>query len=65
MFMCYECQNEFDTPKYVQESRGEFWGMPCSETMSYCPFCGSEAFDERDIVMKDLMDEDYDDEEDE
>lgn len=62
MFMCYECQQEFDKPKYVQESRGEFWGMPAFETMSYCPFCGSEAFDEKETVMRDLLDDEEDEE---
>ena len=60
-FMCYECQQEFDRPKYVQESRGEFWGMPAFETMAYCPHCGSDAFDYTDKVMADLMEEENED----
>lgn len=38
-FRCMECGRTFDEPKRVQESRGEFWGVPCYETMRYCPFC--------------------------
>jgi len=44
-FIC-ECGAMFDEPKAVQESRGEFWGVPCSETMYYCPVCGDECFRE-------------------
>ena len=45
-YKCYECKTLFDEPRAVEESRGEFWGMPCSETMYYCPHCGSEEWDE-------------------
>lgn len=41
-FICCECGKEFDEPRAVQESRGEFWGVPCSETVYYCPFCGGD-----------------------
>ena len=44
-FRC-ECGCEFDEPEAVQESRGEFWGMPAYETMYYCPACGDTCFDE-------------------
>lgn len=46
MYKCNDCGEVFDEPKYVQESRGEFWGAPCSETMAYCPHCESEDFEE-------------------
>ena len=46
MYRCNDCGKEFFEPKAVEESRGEFWGMPCSETMYYCPECGSEDFEE-------------------
>ena len=46
MFKCYDCGHTFEEPKPVQEPRGEFWGMPCTETMYYCPYCGSDCFDE-------------------
>ena len=46
MFKCYECNEVFDKPDEVEEDRGEFWGIPCTETMSYCPHCGSEAIRE-------------------
>lgn len=38
-YLCLDCGSEFDEPASWQESRGEFWGMPCSETMYGCPFC--------------------------
>lgn len=44
MFYCESCGNVFDEPDEVEESRGEFWGMPCSETMYYCPCCGDNDF---------------------
>ena len=45
MFKCNDCGKVFHEPKAVQESRGEFWGAPCWETMYYCPHCESEDFD--------------------
>ena len=41
-FKCLDCGRIFDSPKVVEESRGEFWGMPCTETMYYCPYCGGD-----------------------
>lgn len=48
MLRCADCgwigySNELQA---VEESRGEFWGIPCSETMYYCPKCGSDCLDE-------------------
>lgn len=38
---CVECGHIFDEIESVsyEESRGEFWGSPCSETVSGCPLC--------------------------
>ena len=47
-FYCHECNKHFDFPKMVSESRGEFWGMACSETVAYCPHCGGWEFEEVD-----------------
>lgn len=47
-YVC-ECGAVFHEPKAVEESRGEFWGMPCSETMYYCPVCGDDCFDEEEV----------------
>lgn len=41
-FKCLDCGKEFDYPKIVEEPRGEFWGMPCTESVAYCPFCGGD-----------------------
>lgn len=38
-FICLDCGKTFDSPKVVEESRGEFWGAPCWETVAYCPYC--------------------------
>lgn len=48
-FRCCDCGKYFDYPKYVMESRGEFWGSPCYEEMPYCPYCGGD-FDEAETV---------------
>lgn len=45
-FICHDCGKHFDYPHMVAESRGEFWGMPCSETVGYCPLCGGWDFEE-------------------
>lgn len=44
MFKCFLCNRTFDSPIAVEESRGEFWGIPCSETMYYSPCCNDSAF---------------------
>ena len=45
MFKCYECEAVFLEPKIWKESRGEYWGTPCYETLCGCPECG-EHFEE-------------------
>ena len=46
MYRCNACGEIFDELgcKAVEESRGEYWGIPCSETVYYecCPHCGEE-----------------------
>ena len=54
-YRCIDCEQEFDEPEKVQESRGEFWGMPAYETVYYCPYCGGDVADNDE--------EDYDEEE--
>ena len=39
MFKCCECGYVFEDPKAWEESRGEYWGVPCTETMYGCPKC--------------------------
>lgn len=50
MFKCNHCGKIFDEPyNYsVEEDRGEYWGVPCTETVyfSECPECGSDDFEE-------------------
>lgn len=40
-FICLECGHVFDEEDIVrwQESRGEYWGAPCYETVTGCPAC--------------------------
>lgn len=44
MYRCCECGMAFkeEDIHYVEESRGEFWGAPCWETMSYSPCCDGD-----------------------
>ncbi len=44
---CGEIFHEDDAGTY-QESRGEFWGTPCNESMMCCPSCRSDDLDEYD-----------------
>ena len=48
MVRCCDCSwiGEPEELKAVDESRGEFWGMPAYETMYYCPECGSDCVDD-------------------
>ena len=41
MYCCIECGHIFDEDEISvwQESRGEYWGTPCSESVSGCPRC--------------------------
>lgn len=45
MFRCYHCGKIFYEPKRVEEPRGEYWGVPCTETMYYSPCC-TDDFEE-------------------
>lgn len=52
MLKCYDCGAVFEEDEVVveeyDESRGEFWGMPCSEHIVewHCPCCGSDGIDD-------------------
>ena len=41
MYKCLECGNLFEEGEEAiwSENRGDFWGSPCSESMSGCPIC--------------------------
>lgn len=56
-YRCVECGETFDEPKAIRESRGEYWGVPCYETMYYCPFCEGD--------FEEYTEEEEDEEEDE
>lgn len=44
MYCCLECGHIFDENDIAtwQEDRGEYWGVPCSESVSGCPQCGGD-----------------------
>lgn len=39
MYKCLDCGRVFDEPISWSESRGEYWGMSCSEEVGGCPYC--------------------------
>ena len=41
MYKCLDCGHIFEEGEQARwsESRGEYWGAPCSEEMSGCPLC--------------------------
>lgn len=47
-YFCWNCKCEVpgDDLKAIEESRGEFWGTPCYETVYVCPHCGSDDLEE-------------------
>ena len=59
MFRCNNCGCEFEELAYWEESRGEYWGTPCSERMCGCPNCYDDDIDE---IREDDEDEYNDDE---
>lgn len=42
LYICTDCGECFDEPKYIKESRGEHFGIPAFEYMAVCPFCGGD-----------------------
>ena len=55
-YRCCECGKIFDEKDVltIEEDRGEFWGMPCTETCYYSPCCTGD-FEE--IYGDELIDE--------
>lgn len=57
-YYCTDCKSWHDylDIEEVDEPRGEYWGMPCTEHMvyRYCPDCGSEEIlDACQIIIDD------------
>lgn len=48
LYECWDCGSIFkeDDIVYEEEYRGECWGQPAYERMSYCPCCHSDSFGE-------------------
>lgn len=59
-YKCAECGNVFSEDEVAtwEESRGEFWGMPCYEKVSGCPYCHSGAYEEYDPDAEEGEDDD-------
>lgn len=49
MFKCRDCGREFDEPKQLTDWV-EFWGQNVPMHSYYCPYCGSDDYDESSIV---------------
>jgi len=47
-YRCNDCGHEFSRLKAIEEPRGEFWGIPCSETLYVCPNCEGDDIEELD-----------------
>lgn len=48
MWICLDCNTEFEEPSTYQEYMGEFWGTPAYETFCCCPFCESDEIEEKE-----------------
>ena len=58
---CDCCNNTFDADEllHIEESRGEFWGMPAYETMTYCPCCYNNYGDSGDLYEEHVLIDEY------
>ena len=52
MYKCYDCGHIFSEDEVVhwKESRGEYFGFPCSEDMTGCPNCHGEYGDAKECL---------------
>lgn len=59
---CFNCQEWFDEPIWeeVDEPRGEFWGVPCTEhcVYVYCPICKEQDVEEAKYLILDDEEDD-------
>lgn len=48
LYKCLDCGEVFEEEEAgtIRESRGEFWGEPCYESMMCCPYCHSMYLEE-------------------
>jgi len=44
IYKCLDCENEFETPKTIEESHG--FTTPPYEMIATCPLCNSENYKE-------------------
>lgn len=61
-YICRYCKTIFDddSSESVLEDRGEYWGIPCSESMTACPCCLSTDYFEYEEEDTDEDEEDID-----
>lgn len=49
MYICNECEKEFEDPERCIGDTTEFWGAPYTEMYNGCPYCKSRDYrDESD-----------------
>ena len=64
IYICEECGKVFEEDEICtwQESRGEFWGAPCSEEMEGCPHCKGSFVKAKEckVCGKWIKDDDWD-----
>ena len=54
MFICNNCGETFDDPIVKSGLVGEYLGTPAYEDYGYCPYCGSDNWNEKGIEDEDL-----------
>ena len=42
MYLCNDCQEEFERPVHRPVMSGEYWGAPFTEYGDTCPYCKSD-----------------------
>lgn len=58
-YRCCNCGRlfDYDELKKVEEGRGEYWGIPCYETMYYSPCCQDDYEEAYEDDEEDFIDE--------
>lgn len=41
MYICLDCDREFETPDTAAGEQLEHFGVPCRDAYAACPFCGN------------------------
>lgn len=56
MLKCYDCGEVFTESAIAvgRECVGDFWGAPAYQNEEYCPYCGSDDFEEYNEEEEDI-----------